>query len=205
MYAILLTQTPSLWKKKMAHWGGFRVSVRYNSRKVLISYLGETWEAEAKDHEFETSLGHKIRPWLRSKQHIESPCMLNHRLEVSVKVCDSFTNQSGLILYTVQWLYQQLPQSEQLTDFCQTYELGHGVCTPTLSKAPPDSSIFRHAGPAHKETEWRANPVFDFCFQAWSHKELTDCPLPNPILYIKVHAICFEYKSNDDTLFIYDA
>lgn len=130
----------------------------------------------------------------------------NHRLEVSVKVCDSFTNQSGLILYTVQWLYQQLPQSEQLTDFCQTYELGHGVCTPTLSKAPPDSSIFRHAGPAHKETEWRANPLSLISVFRHDHtKSWLTAPSPNTILYRKVHAICFEYKSNNDTLFIYNA
>lgn len=57
----------------------------------------------------------------------------NHCLEVTVEVCDSFTNQSRLILYTIQWLYQQLPQSEQLIAFQQTYELGHGVPNPQQS------------------------------------------------------------------------
>lgn len=93
----------------------------------------------------------------------------NHCMEVTVKVCDSFMNQNGLILYTIQWRNQQLSQSNSLP-FSKLWTWARR--TQPSAKHPQTPAPF-------KETEWRTKPVsFAFCFKAWSKSwQLSQTPI----------------------------
>ena len=75
-------------------------------------------------------------------------------------------------------------------------------CTQPPAKHPHFPAPYLMPGPAPLVTVFCAKPLsFAFCFKAWSHS----LPPPPNLFFRKVHVICFEYKSNEDILFIQDA
>lgn len=74
----------------------------------------------------------------------------NQCLEVTVKVCDSFMNQNGLILYTIQWLNQQLSQSNSLP-FSKLSTWAR--CTQPSAKHPQTPAPFIMVLPSKRQSE----------------------------------------------------